>query len=324
MKIGKLSNEQLEGLVLNNFNKKRKEVLVYPQIGLDCCTLDIGDELCVLSTDPITAANDNLGFIAVNVCCNDAAAAGAIPVGVMTSLLLPPSTSEDLIKKIAGDVSRAADKINVDVVGGHTEITDAVTRPIMSVTVIAKTQNRKIINTAQMKAGDTILMTKFAGIEGTAIIVNDFLQKVKGILTDSDIIFCKNLINEISVIDDGICAAKNGATAMHDITEGGVLGAVWEMAQASNCGAQIFKESIPLLPQTEKICSYLDIDYLKLISSGSMLIACQNAELIISELAKINIKCSKIGIATQQKKILLDDEIINPPKADELYKLFCR
>ncbi len=186
MRLGKLDNDELERLVLKKFQKTRSESLQAPQVGEDCAWLDLGGDLAVFSCDPITSASiAHLGRLSVHVNCNDAAAAGAEPVGLLVTLLAPPSITREQIGRIADDLAAAARDAGVDIVGGHTEVTDAVTRPVTNTAVVARCPRARRMRGLQ--AGDDVVMTKWAGLEGTAIIVEDFekTEKVNELLHEN-------------------------------------------------------------------------------------------------------------------------------------------
>jgi len=325
MKIGKLPNEILNSLVLDKLQKKRNEVLVRPSVGEDCSAVDFGREICVISTDPITGTENQIGRIGVNVALNDLASSGAEPVGLMVTMLIPPNAGMSDIENIISQLSDEAAKLNVDIIGGHTEVTDAVTRFVLSITAVGKSINRNIITTSGAKPGDDLILTKYAGIEGTSILAFDYEEELASKFGMEIVEKAKSLINSISVVNEGLIAAKLGAHAMHDVTEGGVLGAVWEMCHASGCGAHVYKERIPVLNETRLICDYFNIDPYRLISSGCMLIACENGEKLVQELSENGIKAVVIGRMTGDRNILLSDEsgdvTISSPESDELYKV---
>lgn len=325
MKIGKLPNEILNSLVLDKLQKKRNEVLVRPSVGEDCSAVDFGREICVISTDPITGTKNQIGRIGVNVALNDLASSGAEPVGLMVTMLIPPNAGMSDIENIISQLSDEAAKLNVDIIGGHTEVTDAVTRFVLSITAVGKSINRNIITTSGAKPGDDLILTKYAGIEGTSILAFDYEEELASKFGMEIVEKAKSLINSISVVNEGLIAAKLGAHAMHDVTEGGVLGAVWEMCHASGCGAHVYKERIPVLNETRLICDYFNIDPYRLISSGCMLIACENGEKLVQELSENGIKAVVIGRMTGDRNILLSDEsgdvTISSPESDELYKV---
>lgn len=327
MELGKLPNNQLEKLILNTLTTRRDETVLRPAVGEDCCALNLGNNLCVISTDPITAADENAGILAVIVSLNDLAASGAEPVGILTTVLLPPDITEDKITSLFKTINDTCALVNVDLLGGHTEITDSVNKIVIITTAIGKVPANGLIRSDGAVPGDAILMTKAAGLEGTAIIASDKENEIKNYFSKEEIETAKSYINEISVISEGTIAAKHKANAMHDVTEGGVLGAVWEICKASGCGAEIHSENISVRDVTIKLCNHFNIDPNKLISSGSMIIVCSQAQKhdILSSINKSGIDCAEIGIITKNNDIFIikDNKKIpvNQPGSDELYKV---
>ena len=324
MNIGKLPNSLLEKIVIdpiNNHSVNRKEVLLKPSIGEDCAALNLGENICLLSTDPITGAVADIGKLAVNINTNDIASSGGEPIGLMVTALLPASITEEEISHIITDLYKEAEKVNVAILGGHTEITDAVNKPVLSCTVVGKTN--KLIPSGGAKIGDSVIMTKYAAMEGTSIFASDKRDKLKGI--DSSIIEkAKNLGNSLSVIAEGRIGSELGANAMHDVTEGGILGACWEIADCSGVGIEVYEDKIPVLEETKIICNKLGVDYLRLISSGSMLIVCSNGDEMLSALEKAGIVASIIGKIVEEGKWFIgngEKTVLGEPTSDELYKV---
>lgn len=324
MKIGKLPNSLLEKIVIEPINKhnvNRKEVLLKPSVGEDCAALNLGDNICLLSTDPITGAVADIGKIAVNINTNDIASSGGEPIGLMVTALLPANITEEEISHIITDLYSEAERVNVAILGGHTEITDAVNKPVLSCTVVGKT--KKLIPSGGAKVGDCVIMTKYAAMEGTAIFVSDKKHKLDGV-DPSAIEKAKNLGSSLSVITEGKVASRLGAHAMHDVTEGGILGACWEIADCSGLGIEVNEDSIPVLDETKIICNKLGVDYLRLISSGSMLIVCDNEVEMLSALEKEGVKASVIGKITESDKTVISNGVrrkLEEPGSDELYKV---
>lgn len=321
MRLGKLDNNTLDKLVLSKLRHVRPEVVCAPSVGVDCAAVDMGGRLAVLSTDPITSAVKNLGRLTVHVSCNDAAAAGAEPIGLLVTLLAPPSATEAELDEVMTELSQTAALENVEILGGHTEVTDAVTRIITCATVLAKANERGVLTPGGMKAGDSLILTKHAGIEGASILASEFSDRAEGV-TEEELQTARGFIERVSVVKEGLLAAGLGASAMHDVTEGGVLGAVWEMAFAAGVGVVIDAEKIPVHPVTEKLCKALSLDPLRLISSGCMLIAARDGEKLLEALAEAGIEAAVIGRAQGREARLASGEPIAPPEADELYKLF--
>jgi len=325
MEIGKVPNNVLREIILNKLKNNRKEILLRPKIGEDCCAVDFGEFACVLSSDPITGAINEIGRLAVHVSCNDVASCGVEPIGLLVTILAPPETTEQDLDAIMRQLCDTASSINVDIIGGHTEISSSVTRAVIVTTAIGKIPGEKLVTTSGALAGDDVILTKSAGMEGTAIIAHDKENELKNALAVELIDNAKRFIENISVVREGIIAGEFGVNSMHDVTEGGVLGAVWEVSEASGVGVRIYKEKIPVENETAKIAELYNINPLKLISSGSMLITCKNGAGLLNKLHESGIKASIIGKVTAEKDKLLvmgsSIEEIEQPESDELYKV---
>lgn len=325
MEIGKLSNRALGEIVFNNIKYKRKEVLQGAAIGMDNAIIDFGEEVCIISTDPITGATKDIGKLAIHISCNDVASSGAEPIGVLLTILAPPSTTIEDIDLIMKEAGEAAEELKVEIMGGHTEITDAVNRVVISTTVLGKQLRKNMIDPSRVKVGDKVLITKYAGLEGTSILAKEMEEYLMEKLDRKRIIEAQKMGDMISVVKEGLICGEIGVNYMHDITEGGVLGAVWEGAMAINKGIKIYEELIPIMDVTREIASILKIDPYKLISSGSMLIIAddEKASIIEEKLKGEGIKVSQIGEVIEEGIIIKrkdKEENIPPPASDELYK----
>lgn len=327
LRTGKLPPAVLEGIVLSRLGPRRPDVLVHAGIGEDSAVIDFGDSVCVVSTDPITGAAANAGWLAVHISCNDVAANGAEPVGVLPTLLLPEGTVEEDIRRLMREITAAAQELGVEVLGGHTEITPGVTSPIISLTAIGRAAKTRYVTSAGVRPGHSILMTKYAGMEGTSILAFDLADRLRPVLGSSALADGGKLINRISVVKEGVLSTRLGASALHDATEGGILGAVHELGDASNVGLEIWPDAIPVLDVTRDICAFFGADPLRLISSGSMLVAAPSAEPIVSELRRVGVECAIIGRATTPEEgrwlVHADGrrETLLPPDRDELWRI---
>jgi len=322
LRLGKLDNDDLDRLVLKKFRRVRPESLSSPTIGQDCAVVDIGSDLLVLSCDPITSASvAHLGRLTVHVSCNDAAAAGAEPVGLLVTLLMPPSGTMEQIAQIADDLSAAAQLANVDILGGHTEVTDAVTRAVTSATVVARQSRKRTMR--GMRPGDEIVMTKYAAVEGTTILAEDFAYRLRSVPVEL-MQAARTLTGSLSIVTESKIAMRHGATAMHDVTEGGVLGASWELGFANGCSVEIDTTKIPVREETRALCAALSLDPLRLIGSGSLLIACKDGEALCAALVENGIPAAVIGRAIKGSQSFVDGELLGEPHADELYRLYAQ
>lgn len=329
LKAGKLDTELLERIVFKHIKHRRKEVLVRPGVGEDCATLDFGAYECVMSTDPITAAISEIGSLAIHITCNDIASNGVEPLGIMLAVMLPVGTTDEEIEEIMKQAAEVAESLGVEIIGGHTEITPAVNRPVIVSTAVGRTVSGGSQRAQAMRSGDCILMTKYAGLEGTGIIASDFERKLTEVLASEEIAEAKAFLKQVSVVKEGIAAGKVGTAGMHDITEGGVLGAVWELCEISNTGVELYLSKIPVKEVTKKICHYFEIDYLRLISSGCMMIVAHpdQKEAIIEEVEKCGVSIACIGAVKEREdgRMLVQEDgqriEIVPPASDELYKI---
>lgn len=325
MNIGKLPPAMLEELIINKLSSRRSEVLVHSATGQDSCFLSTNNQPIVLSTDPITGEVERIGWFAIHVACNDIAANGAEPIGVLLTLLLPPGYEPQKIAKIMDDANAAATELNIDILGGHTELTDAVTRPIVSTTAIGKAVSEPFIISSSVKPKLDIVLTKGAGIEGTAILADIKFKFLESTIGTEVLEKAKKLTNQLSVVPESKVAIKIGVQAMHDVTEGGVLGALYEVVQAGHCGFVVYYDSIPILPETKAICDVLGVDVLRLISSGSMLIFTEKGQRMVEALAEANILAAIIGKTTAEESYLLQHNntltAVAPPESDELWRI---
>lgn len=321
MRQGKLTNAKLNELVISKIEPRNAETVVGAGVGEDCCAVKTGG-LCVVSTDPITAGGEQTGVLAIHINANDIAAAGAVPVAALVTLLIPPHGTEAEIGALMRQITRTAQELNIDIIGGHTEVTDSVNRTVVSVTMIGKPViEGKMFRTSDMRPGDDLIMTKYAGLEGTAIIAADFADEFAFDETEKKELA---MIREsLSVVRDGRIAAETaGVHAMHDITEGGILGAVSEMCEASGVGAEIDLSRVPVLDVTKKICSHYHIDVYGLISSGSMLIAARDGAAVKKRFAENGIPAAIVGKAGGTGVFDLSSgrkEQVCPYPADQLY-----
>ena len=222
----------------------------------------------------------------------------------------------------------AAEELGVEIIGGHTEITPAVTKPVIVSTAIGRALKGSSQQAKEMKPGDYVLMTKWAGLEGTGIIAGDCESQLADVLTPEELEEAKGLLAHVSVVREGILAGKIGTSGMHDITEGGILGALWEMCQIAGVGAELWLDKIPVTEVTKKISNHYGIDYLRLISSGCMMIVAtpEKRQELEEALTQANIPVACIGVIKAREEgiyMMAGDEkqTVAPPASDELYKV---
>ena len=325
MKVGKVPENVLKRSVFKQLHTTRKEVLLGAGVGEDCAAMKLAeDEVFVISTDPITGAAKDIGALAVQITVNDLASAGAEPIGIMLTVLLPENAEEKDLKTVMAQVEEACEKNRIQVMGRHTEVTKVVNQIVISVTGVGKAKEGRVISTAGVKPGMDIIVTKWIGIEGTAILAKEKEAVLRERYSQPFIDKAKELDRYISVLSEAATAVKSGVAAMHDVTEGGIFGALWEIAEASGVGLEIDLKKIPLKQETVEICEFFGINPYELISSGSMLMAAEDGNGLVMELEKAGIPAVVIGKATDSNdRVLLNEEerrFLEPPKTDELYK----
>jgi len=323
MLIGKVSPDLLRRVVYPHL-PRRPEVLVTAGIGEDSAVLDFGPYACVATSDPITGAAAHLGRLAVHVACNDVAATGAEPLAVLLTLLLPPTASERDLEEIMDEAGRTAQSVGVAIAGGHTEVTAAVNQPVAVVSALGRSRAGGYVTGSGARAGDAVVLTTAAAIEGTAILATDLrsalLERVSGAVLDR----AARFVEEVSVVPEGLIGGRNGASAMHDVTEGGVLGAAWELAEASRTGIEVVADDVPVRPETAAICAALDVDPLALIGSGAMMIATPEPQRLLDALADARIPSARIGTIRPESCVLQRGgrtEVLRPPARDELWRI---
>jgi hydrogenase maturation factor/phosphoglycolate phosphatase-like HAD superfamily hydrolase len=296
---GKLPNSLLRKF-LNQFIFTDPTVLINPGVGEDIAAVDIeSEEVLVLKSDPITFATDSIGQYAVLVNANDIATSGAIPKWFLTTLFFPCGTTASQIQNVVDELKVFCQRWDITLCGGHTEITDAVGRPIIAGMMAGTVSKQDLIDKRNMEKGDRIFLTKGVAVEGTAIIAREFGTRLNKMgLTAKEIDHCSRFLDDISVISEAKIAAEiKGTSAMHDVTEGGLATALDELSSAGNHKIKIYTDKIPVLPETRKISEMLAIDPLGLIGSGSLLICCrrESCDKLMDRIREAGIEIACIG-----------------------------
>jgi hydrogenase maturation factor len=326
---GKLPPELLRSLVLGRLGARRPETLVHAALGIDAAVIAVdADWACVLTCDPITTATSGAGRLAVHVVCNDLAAMGAEPIGVLATLLFPAGIRSDEIAQLMDDIDATARELGVEVLGGHTEVAPGISAPLVVMSGVGKARRDRVLTAGSARVGDALVLSKAAALEGTHVLASDLAPRLRALgIPEALLEEARAYANELSVVPVARLALELGATAMHDPTEGGVLGAVWEMAEASGCGFSISAEAIPIWPPTLAICAALEVDPLRLIASGALLIACHDADRVLAGLMQHGIAAAQIGALTHRDdgRVLIHPdgraENVEAVGRDELYRV---
>ena len=252
-------------------------VVLGPALGEDAALVQMGGELWAVASDPITFTSKEAGKLSVVVNANDIAVRGAVPLYYTAVVLVAPKdASEEYIGSILDDIRSACDALGIALIGGHTEVSPGLTQTIISGTMLGKVTGRPI-TTGGLREGDLVGMTKWTGLEGTSILLGEFGELLHEIHGSSQFRKLDSIFNKdwLSIMPEAaIATACPHVTSLHDVTEGGVGEALHEMATASGLHIKVDPNCIPLLPETELLCSDFGIDPFGLIGSGSMLIGC--------------------------------------------------
>jgi hydrogenase maturation factor len=306
--VGKLPMRVLERLLKRNTITDPR-VLVGPRIGEDAAVIDTGaPRYLIAKTDPITFTADQIGWYAVHINANDVATMGARPSWFLATLLLPESaTTESLAEKIFQDILEACRTIGVALVGGHTEITYGLSRPIVVGQMLGEVDKEKLVQTSGARAGDVIILTKGIAIEGTAIIAREREEELTAELGEATLARCKNFMFKpgLSVLKDALVAAEAAPIhAMHDPTEGGLATALHELAWSADVGLLLDSEAVPVYPETRAICNHYDLHAIGLIASGALLIVLEEAKAgkVLSKLHSEGIAATAIGQVTNKNE----------------------
>ena len=326
---GKVPPEVLEEIVFKRLGVESGDVLLGPSKGEDGAVVRVGGEVLVSSMDPITGAVERLGWLAVNINANDVATFGVKPRFFSSCILLPSGAESGVLREICDQIDSAAKKLGVAVIGGHSEVTPGLKHPIVVGYAFGVAEEGRYVTSGGAEAGDVIILTKGAGIEGTAILASERRERLSRELGEEVVKAAESFYERISVVEDALTAFKaGGVTAMHDPTEGGVAGGIHEIADASGLGFEVFEEKIPVAPETSMICSYFNVDPLQLIGSGALLISVkpEYAGKVLEALESRGIRASKIGrfLPDPEKRILVRGdgrvaELVRPV-SDHLWK----
>lgn len=329
MKEGKLDNEVLEHSVLSKIKSNSGDILLGPGVGEDCGAIRFGSEACVVTTDPITGATKGSGKLSVHVSCNDLASSGAEPTALTVTILAPTHATLEEIEAMMEEISEAAAEIGVSVIGGHTEVTSAVTRMVLSVTALGRVPVDELISTAGAMPGDWIYMSKSAALEGTVIIAAEKSDQLEANFSQEEIEELEVLQKSLSVLKEGRIGRTAGVSAMHDVTEGGTLGAIWEVCEASGTGCTIWGSEIVIAGVTQKLAEIFEFNPLNMIGSGSMLmtISPEKAQKLEAVAMRESVPLRRIGVIEQDPALrrLIGEDVeivtIGKPDVDPLYRV---
>jgi hydrogenase expression/formation protein HypE len=308
-------------------------VILGPGVGMDCAVVDAGRHLLVFKSEPITFVTNSIGWYAVQVSVNDVATTGADPRWMLTTLLLPEGqTTPEMVWEIGEEIFSTCRSLGISVIGGHTEITHGLVNPILVATLIGEVDRERLITPRGASDGDIILLTKGVPVEGTAILAQEFPERLKESFTPEEITRAARFLYDpgISVLRDAQIAVESGeVTAMHDPTEGGLAAALWELSEASNNSLTVDMSKVHVPDLSSRICRFFGLDPYATIASGALLLTCKpSSEILICQaLQKANISCVAIGRVEAGEVGVWHTEngersLMNRPIRDEITRVF--
>ncbi len=323
MRPGKFSESVLKRSVLKQIKTKREEVVRGAEVGEDCAFFSFDrKEGTLVTTAPVIVDDfENIAFQMAAI-VNNVAAAGGEPVGVVVSTILPDKILESVVQRLSGEVERASQSLNLQIAGGNTLISKAVNKPVLNVTVIGKKDSGRHVNFHEYKAGQDILLTKWAGLAGTTVLAKKeqkrLEERLPGYIVENGILLEK----EISVLPESRIAMEVGTAGMHDVSRGGIFSALWELAEKGNVGIEVDLKKIPVRQETIEICEVLGVNPYELYGAGSLIIVSDKGNQLLHELEKQQIPAAIIGkIKEENGKVILNgDEVryLDRPKNDSM------
>ncbi|MGQ9732649.1 MAG: AIR synthase family protein [Candidatus Zipacnadales bacterium] len=303
--VGKLPPELLATLLSSPVTDPR--VILGPGIGRDVAILEFGDRALVVKSDPVTFVAEKIGWYVVNINANDIVCAGAEPRWFLATLLLPENkTPATLVESIFAQIREACSAIGVTLIGGHTEITYGLDRPVLCGQMLGEVAKEAVVLPTGMQVGDVILMTKAIAVEGTTILAREFKESLlEAGCSLQEIEEAASMLDEpgLSVVPEArALTSAVHVHALHDPTEGGLATGLWEMAEASGFGLDISSEMVNVLPICERFCQILGLNPYGLIASGTLLaaVAPEDVDTATTACERIGVSCASIGTVTEQ------------------------
>lgn len=308
MKTGKLSESVVKRSILKKLRTKRPEVIQGAGIGEDCALFSFGEEVIALSVSSFTVFDDTPILPRIIAAVNNVAAGGARPTGILIAAILPPQTGEQTIKSLMDQVEAACGQLHIQAVGGDSRISPFVTRIQLSVTILGKKENKNIPSQSN-KPGQDVVMTKWLGLAGTALLARKkkdiLLRRLPAYMIDEATGFDQYM----SVIGEAATAVKFGTSHMHDVSRGGIFTALWELAQRAGVGLNIDIKKLPIKQETVEICEILGVNPYELDGAGSLLMICEDGNGLVDRLRQEGILAVVIGkITDDNARILINGE----------------
>lgn len=326
MRTGKISESILKRSVLRLIKTYRDEVSKGAEVGGDCAFLSWKDTggMTAFSTQTVTLPIRNAAYLAVMAAANNLAAGGAEAAAVLLSLTLPEASSEELLREVMGQAQRCCEKLHIQIAGGHTEVSTAVRSPVITATVAGRADGSLCQEKGDASNMDVVL-AKWIGLEGTAILALEKEEELAKRFPARLLAKAKGCEDCLSIAKEAAIALKSGVYTMHDVRNGGVFGALWELSRKIGVGLTVNLRDIPIRQETVEICEFYDLNPYELLSGGALIMVAENGQRLTEALQEEGILASVIGKtnAGNDKVVINRDETryLTMPSADEIFKV---
>ena len=334
MKTGRISESILKRSVLRQIKTHREEVLKGAGVGEDCAFFSWDQSVLAVSTETIALPVRMAPELAVLAAVNNLAAGGSKPFAVTVAITLPAECEEAGLKEIMSRLEKRCKELCVEISGGHTEVSPAVNTPIISVTafgkksvgMIQKPEEQKEYAPAEKKKSFDIVMSKWIGLEGTVILAEEKKEDLLGRYPQNILLAAQNFKQYLSVLPEAALAEESDVYMMHDMRNGGIFGALWEISRRMGVGLTIDLKKIPIRQETIEICEFFELNPYELLSGGGLLMLTENGKALVKKLEEAGISAAVIGSTnnSNNKTVINEEETryLEPPVPDEIYKVF--
>lgn len=330
MKPGKVSETIYKRSILryikdDNWGDSVKKIFQRSEVGVDACVHQPSGDLCpVTSVGTVTLLRRRIGAIALYRAVNSLAAMGAFAKSVWVNMLLPDWFMESHLKGVMEEIRDTAAELGIGIAGVYAEVVLGLLSPVLTVSAYGEVRREDLTTPKRIQEGMDLVMTKDAGTEGAVIMALEREEELLRRFTPSFVDQVQNLFCKISAVGEAAVAVKHGVKAMHHIGEGGVFGALWEMAEAAELGLEVELKKIPILQETVEVCECFHVNPYQIPSAGSLIMAAADGSRLAEELRREGFCAAVIGRMTPGKeRLLLQEEerrFLEPPKMNELWK----
>ena len=327
MKIGKVSQTVLKRSILKILQFQREETIIQPSVEEMCYGIEVKEDEQILSTSAALYGNEkDLGVFALAQVVNDLATRGAKAVGVSVHIMLPPYAYESRLKTMMEHIERASSAHTVQVLCAKAEVSPAINKAMVYMNGMGVLKKGELLQSNMGKADQDIVLLKWIGLEGTFRVMREKEEELSKR-------FVPTFLNQIQMLESEIFSEKAlflakefGVSAMHQITSGGILAALWEFAESSDVGMEVDLKKMSIKQETVEVCEYFHLNPYQLTSAGSVLIATDRGEELVSKFAEKGIQATVLGRTTVDKaRVILGGEekrFLDRPAADELLKIY--